>query len=615
MINPQIKFKYQILKVLKILLFFLTLTLFVRFSSTVYAADFKTDYQVEYNLTNFKETLTSQVRFNIKITNLRGDVYVNKFAISFPKSFKINNLQSTDDHGLITPKITTDENNTKVEMEFSNPNVGRDTVNNFYLNFDQSNLFQINGKVWEVVLPVIENKESSSYKVIVNLPQDGGKKISIAKPKPNLISGNQIIWDNPTEKTIYAVFGESQIYKAELIYNLKNNEVFPVITEIAFPPDSLYQKIFIQSISPEPSNVYQDGDGNYLGKYFLKPLESKKITFRGFIQIFPTFREEVKNVMRQTIKTQKTYLLGSQKYWTINNLEKINGLKSIEDIYNFTVNNLKYNYQKLNSDNSRLGADGILSRPDQAVCLEFTDLFVGISREKGIMAREIEGYSFSFDPQLQPLSLVSDVLHAWPEYYNEETGFWIPVDPTWENTSGIDYFSSFDLNHIVFAIHGKKSDYPLPAGMYKVGDSKDISIKATIEDPIERKSIGVKNFSLPSKITDKKNYQGKFTIRNNSNVYLWDIPIDIKTTNLKVDKKKTKILSLAPYEEKSVNFNFEFSKTSPNKEALVKIFIFDKEIDSGRLTVIPRIYEVGMKVGIGIFIGITFILIIKKFRK
>ena len=581
----------------------------------VFAADFKTDYQVEYDLSEFKEKLTSKVKFNIKITNLKGDVYVNKFAISFPKSFTTSNLQSSDDHGLIAPKIITDESNTKVEMEFSNPNVGRDTVNNFYLNFDQSNLFQINGKVWEVVLPVIENKEGGSYKVIVSLPQDGDKKISIAKPRPNIISGNQIIWDNPTEKTIYAVFGETQIYKAELIYHLKNTEVFPVITEVAFPPDSLYQKIFIQSISPEPSNVYQDSDGNYLGKYFLKPLESKTITFRSYIQVFSTSRDEVKDVIEQIVQTQKNYLLSSQKYWMINNLKKIDGLTNAKDIYNFTVNSLKYNYQKINSNNSRLGADGVLSRPDQAVCLEFTDLFVGASREKGIMAREIEGYGFSFDPRLQPLSLVSDVLHAWPEYYNEKAGLWVPVDPTWENTSGIDYFSSFDLNHIVFAIHGKKSDYPLPVGMYKVGGSKDISIKATLDDPIEKKSISVKGFSLPLRITDRKNYSGKFIIKNNSNIYLWKIPVDIKGKNLKINKEKTKILSLSPYEEKTVEFNYAVDKKNKNNEAQVLILVFDKEIDSRKLIIIPQLYEIGIKVGTGTFIGIAFFLIIKKLRK
>ncbi|KKQ24645.1 MAG: hypothetical protein US40_C0014G0005 [Candidatus Roizmanbacteria bacterium GW2011_GWC2_37_13] len=578
-------------KTFNFLLVFLTFAFLLLTPSEVGAADFKTDYQVEYNLSKFRENLSSNVGFNIRITNLRGDVYVNKFAISFPKSFAISNLKVSDDHGEISPKVIADADNTKVEMEFSNPNIGRDSVNNFYLSFDQINLFKVNGNVWEVAIPVIENKEDN-YKVVVTLPTGTDKKISISKPKPDLVSGNQIVWDNPQTKTIYAVFGENQIYKAILNFHLKNNEIFPVITEVAFPPDSLYQRIFIESISPEPVNVYQDEDGNYLGKYLLKSLESKTVVFKGLIQVSSRPREEMLGVVENKISSQKNYLLSQQKYWTINSLEKINGLNSAKEIYDFTVGKLKYNYDKIDSDNARLGAEAVLSKPDQAVCMEFTDLFVGISREKGIMAREIEGYGFSYDPQLQPLSLVSDVLHAWPEFYDIEKNIWVPIDPTWENTSGIDYFTSFDLNHIVLAIHGRKSDYPLPAGMYKTGDSKDISIKATTETPIEKKSVGIENFNLSSRISDNKDYQGKFSIKNKSNVYLLGIPVEIKGENIKIDRQKTIVASLAPYEEKEINFKYSSSSKNKKNQGKIKIFVLNNKLLEETTEVIPFTYFV-----------------------
>ncbi len=576
-------------------------------SGKVYAADFKTDYEVEYNLSQFKEGLSSNVRFKIIITNLRGDVYVNKFAISFPRSFAISNVQSSDDHGAVTPKITTDDSNTKVEMEFSKPNVGRESVNNFYLNFDQTNLFKANGNVWEVALPVIENRKEGNYKITVILPSDTEKKISIAKPKPDLVSGNQIIWINPQTKTIYAVFGDSQIYKTELNYHLKNRELYPVLTEVAFPPDSLYQKIFIESISPEPSKVYQDSDGNYLGKYLLKPLESRTIVFKGLIQVFSEPREEMFSRTRNMLINQKGYLLSQQKYWQIKSLDKISNMTTAAGVYNFSSSSLKYNYKKINSNNSRLGAEGVLARPDQAVCLEFTDLFVAAAREKGIFAREIEGYGFSYDPQLQPLSLVSDVLHAWPEYYNQEDELWVPVDPTWENTSGIDYFSSFDLNHIVFAVHGKRSDYPLPAGMYKTGDSKDISIKATTEVPVDRKEVGIANFNLPLRISDNKaDYKGKFFVKNNGNVYLLEIPVEIKGENLEISQNKIFIDSLAPYEEKEVDFVYKVSglnKKTAKSQGKIIIFIYDNKLLERYTEIIPFIYLVLVIGGFFIFVS------------
>ena len=95
-------------------------------SVSVLAADFKTNYQVEYNLSQLQDNLSSQVDFRIRITNLRSDVYVNKFAISFPNTFSINNLKASDDNGSISPKTTVDEEKTKVELEFYNRRIGKD---------------------------------------------------------------------------------------------------------------------------------------------------------------------------------------------------------------------------------------------------------------------------------------------------------------------------------------------------------------------------------------------------------------------------------------------------------------------------------------------------------
>src|SRR3989339_774501 len=312
------------MKIIKtfIIAFILFLTPYL-LSFPVFASDFKTDYQVEYNLSQSQENLNSQVNFKIKIVNLKTEVYVSKFSISFPNTFSINNLKTSDDNGYITPKVTTDEDKTKIELEFTNPTIGKDSINTFFLSFDQANLFKINGKVWEVVLPVIENTQNESYNVIVNLPETTNKKISISKRKPDSITGNKIIWNNPKTKTIYAVFGDVQVYNSELVYHLKNDQIYPIFTEVAFPPETVFQKTFIQSISPLPESVYQDEDGNYLGKYFLKPLENKTITYKSLIQIYAQSRDEVVPVVRRSINQQKNYLLTAKKYWQISKVDII----------------------------------------------------------------------------------------------------------------------------------------------------------------------------------------------------------------------------------------------------------------------------------------------------
>ncbi len=581
----------------------------------VNASDFKTDYQVEYNLSQNQDNLNSQVNFKIKITNLKSDVYVNKFAVSFPNTFSISDLKTFDDNGFITPKVTTDDTKTRVELEFSNPAIGKDSVNTFILNFGQANLFKANGKVWEVVLPVIENTEDESYQVIVNLPEATNRKISIAKPKPDSISGTKIIWNNPKTKTIYAVFGDSQVYQAELSYHLKNDQIYPVFTEIAFPPDTVFQKTFIQSISPAPESVYQDEDGNYLGKYFLKPLENKTITYKSYIQVYAKSRDEVLPVIRQAINQQKKYLLTAKRYWQINQIDKIKNIFQPEEIYNFVTNTLQYNYNKIDSKNKRLGADAVLTYTDQAVCMEFTDLFIGITREKGIYSREVEGYGFSLDPRLQPLSLSSDILHAWPEYYDLKAENWIAVDPTWGNTSGIDYFSSFDLNHIAFVIHGKNSDYPMPAGMYKIENSRDVSIKPVVTDPMEKKEIIIEGMDFPTTISDKKSYQGKFIVKNNGNSYLWQVPVEVRAENLTVSKGKFEIPVLAPLEKKSITFDYLTKDKNKKIEGKLIIKIMKKQLLEQKIGVIPSIYILTIKI-FAVLLGLSILfLVYRLFRK
>ncbi|KXK11872.1 MAG: Transglutaminase-like superfamily protein [Microgenomates bacterium OLB23] len=163
-----------------------------------------------------------------------------------------------------------------------------------------------------------------------------------------------------------------------------------------------------------------------------------------------------------------------------------------------------------------------------AVCTEFTDLFVALAREKGIYARELQGYGYSTKQNIRPLSLVTDVLHAWPEFYEPAQNTWIQVDPTWEDTSGIDYFTGFDVNHIVFAIHGKSSTTPLPAGFYKTGATKDIEVTIASDKPVENPRISVQA-DVPQAITASSFKDAHISVRNTGNVALHNLTLQLKS--------------------------------------------------------------------------------------
>lgn len=596
----------------KIIIFFLFATFLMFHVSAVKAADYRADYLVQYFLSEENNSLNTNVQFTIKITNSKTDVYVNKYSISFPKSFLIKDLKASDDSQQITPQTTVDDAKTKIDLEFSHPNTGRDSVNTFNLQFTQQNLFQVNGNVWEVILPTIENRGVGDYKVIVNLPQNTNKKISISKPKPTLITGNQIIWDNPTSRTVYAVFGDSQIYELRLTYHLNNPNLYPVLTDIALPPDTLYQKIYVISLDPKPSLTYSDNDGNYLARYYLNPKQNLPVTFTGNAQLSVKPREEVIPVMRNLSQSQQNYLLTARKYWQVSNVPL--SLNTPYSIYRDVVDTLRYDYNKVVTQNKRLGAEGVLKTPNNAVCVEFSDLFIAYAREKGVYSREMEGFGFTKDPQLRPLSLVSDVLHSWPEFYDKDSGLWIQVDPTWENTSGIDYFNSFDLNHIVFAIHGEKSDYPLPAGMYKTENSRDVSVTASTEKLIEKRDITITSTKLSSKILDNKIVSSTVTITNNGNVYLWNIPFRLSSDILNFSTNQYIITVLAPYEKKGIQIRY-WSKVKNKKLNGALIFTaYDKEIVSYPIIVIPYSYDLALKISSSIAVLLFLMLLAKIYR-
>lgn len=602
--------------VCKKILFSLCLVfLWICLPATTLAADFKTDYQVEYFLTdNHQQDLQTHVRFSIVITNLRSDVYVKKFSLAFPASFQISNIVAGDDAGPVTPEIVTDNDKNRIDLEFSHPQVGRDSRNAFQLEFDQNKLFEINGNVWEVIIPTLENKDAqSTYSVIVDLPSDTDKKISIAKPKPTLIKAGRIFWNNPDTKTIYAVFGDTQYYETKITYNLENPRFGLVYTDVAFPPDTPLQKIYINSIDPAPDQVNIDSDGNYIGRYYLKPKENKVINYRGVIQVGTKIRPEVASLERNAYPNQLGYLHDTNnQYWQISNFAPYNQYRTPEAIYNYVVDHLSYNYSRVSNNIKRLGAQAVLDNPKNAVCSEFSDLFVAMSRRQDIAAREIQGYGFTSDNQLRPISLTSDILHSWPQYYDRQDQLWINVDPTWENTSGIDYLHSFDLNHIVFAIHGKSADYPYPAGMYKIGDSHDLSIKPVSSAPKEEYRITLDDIKIPKQLSDRGQEKAEFTVKNAGNTYVYALPVSIQSDNLLVSPSQSQIVELAPLQTNTLTFTIASRTKNQTVNAYLSINVRNQTVFGQTVKVSPYYVTIAGRVG-GVIIAFAAVVFVFRY--
>jgi hypothetical protein len=169
--------------------------------------------------------------------------------------------------------------------------------------------------------------------------------------------------------------------------------------------------------------------------------------------------------------------------------------------------------------------------------MEFTDLFIAIARAAGIPARQAVGYAYTTNSRLRPLSLISDVLHAWPEYYDFDKKVWIAVDPTWANTTGgVNYFDKLDFNHIVFALQGVSSNYPYPAGFYRRNGktTKDVAVdfaNSAFTKPTAKLSA---EFSFPNMVTAGISSRGSLTISNTQGVAVPEVSADIQSAPVDV---------------------------------------------------------------------------------
>jgi hypothetical protein len=272
-------------------------------------------------------------------------------------------------------------------------------------------------------------------------------------------------------------------------------------------PDTAYQKVFIEKMEPAPENVTVDADGNWIATYKLSPRQRVDVNVVGSVQIFAGYRHFLKPNQEVLDKN-----LAPTQYWQVDD-PKIRSLaaslKTPEEIYKYVSTKLKYDYGRVTPNVQRMGALEALQNPEQAICMEFTDLFVALSRAAGIPAREINGYAYTENKDLQPLGLVADVLHSWPEYYDKYKGVRIPIDPTWGSTTGgEDFFNKLDLRHFAFVIHGISDVKPFAPGSYKLGPSpqKDVFVafgKLT-EDRVSMPKIDLsstKSYSIENKGT------------------------------------------------------------------------------------------------------------------
>jgi len=450
-------------------------------SVSVFAAnEFTVDAVVSYSVNDSGKT---HVTHDITLQNNFSTLYATTYSLSL-ENIDAQNVFAVDDKNASIP-FTTIKNGDKTEIKltFSEAVVGKDAKRHFFISYDNSSFAVRTGEIWEVSIPRLNDTSSfRNYTVNLNIPLSFGLEAYIS-PKPissiETTEGKNYQFEKSevAQTGITAGFGQFQVFSFNLSYHLENPLAVSSQTQIALPPDTAFQKVYFSKIEPKPTNVAIDADGNWLAIYKLSPRQRIDVVAVGSVQIFASYRKFPKPSM-QVISDN----LKPTDFWQASDpqiKQLATTLKTPQSIYDYVSKSLKYDFTRVQPNVQRLGALKALENPTQAICMEFTDLFIALARAAGVPAREVNGYAYTENPELQPLSLVADVLHSWPEYYDSQKGAWIPVDPTWGSTTGgVDYFSKLDLRHFAFVMHGVHSTQPYPPGSYKLGSNpqKDVFV-------------------------------------------------------------------------------------------------------------------------------------------
>jgi transglutaminase-like putative cysteine protease len=265
------------------------------------------------------------------------------------------------------------------------------------------------------------------------------------------------------DRNPYLEFGISQIFRFELNYQTpktdsfipeKYSEMFSALStnifEISLPRyfDETNQRVKIESISPTPTKISRDEEGNIIATFEVEANKEGSITVVGYVWVEQKEFGQTRTIPNITLDDYRNEInsnemlskyLGSTKYWQVSDAyiqeeadkiaeDETHLLDLIKADYRYINEKLEYDQSKADSINNRIGAKQAL-QGEASVCMEYADAMISILRAQGIASRAALGYA-----NLRDASETTDsqVRHQWVQIWIPDYG-WLSVDPTWES--------------------------------------------------------------------------------------------------------------------------------------------------------------------------------------
>lgn len=530
------------MKILRKTLFLLTLVtiLFRTFSSPISAQDsdfeVNTKYSIIYDNTDYV-TIVEEVEFRCNNNSYYYPAQAKRL-VNLPdfsltsgdeeREFKIAALSIKDENGK-TVSFDHEYYDNGINITFKEKSdVTKWNTETYTITYKTHELVDKNGNVTNLYVPglpkdtkYIDNDEKLnlstkySFVTLVSIPKDLPQESfmypigAFKKSETDKRRVYEIGSDDRIGETSWIQLGTSQYYYFKLIQKtVKTDSLVPVevnkytdlastnVYEIPLPKENeeTNQKVLITKMTPEPSDINLDEEGNYIATFQVPSNLESEIIIEGYITLETNSDE--KSITNYPLDEYfekisedeflEQYLVDG-KYWQITDSkvtevahellkdqQTINDL--IHNVYKYIVDTFEYSYEKVEGENARLGAVAALDG-SQAVCMEYSDAMIAILRSQGVPARVAIGYGN--DPTGAENKIGVDTAeaqrigHQWLEVWIPEYG-WLSVDPTW-GESGRTYIGS-NLDHILW---------------YTIASDKQNFLGTTIQsaNPISQKSF------------------------------------------------------------------------------------------------------------------------------
>ena len=401
--------------------------------------------------------------------------------ISAERKFKTDSITVKDSSGK-NLKFTVEESETGINVVVPNyKTTTRTSPYSIYLTYKTHDYIQIVNQNIIIQAPALskdtefemDNEETgTTTKVSYNLDILADSDLNdLAKIWPGnylfkengdfnkyTFSQNSRLGENP-----YLEFGTSQIYRFELSYKTPQTDNFipesyskilgdisKNIFELSLPRyfDETEQTVKIESISPTPTKIGVDSEGNIIATFEVDANKESEISIVGYAWVTQDILEKKQGIPNLSLSEYSelvssdedfTKYLTDTKYWQVSDEYIQSEASSIKDgetnildlikaDYRYINEKLEYDQSKADSTNDRIGAKQAL-QGDSAVCMEYSDAMISILRAQGIASRAAIGYANLREASQTP---TSQVRHQWVQIWIPDYG-WLSVDPTWES--------------------------------------------------------------------------------------------------------------------------------------------------------------------------------------